>query len=106
MSKELPLVLVVDSEEERLQLLSNLLKQSGYNTLTASDAIKGLAACRVRTPSVILLALNMPLMTGREMLNRLKADQRTEHIPIIFLLSEQDSMSASSLWILEDYEFL
>ncbi len=106
MSKEQPLILVVDSEPESLDHLTALLKQSGYNTITAPDAIKGLASCRLRAPAIILLALNMPLMNGREMLNRLKADLRTEDIPVIFLLTEEDTESPHSLWVMEDYEFL
>ncbi|MBX9878764.1 MAG: diguanylate cyclase [Candidatus Obscuribacterales bacterium] len=106
MSKEQPLILVVDSESESLDHLTALLKQSGYNTITAPDAIKGLASCRLRAPAIILLALNMPLMNGREMLNRLKADLRTEDIPVIFLLTEDDTQSPHSLWVMEDYEFL
>lgn len=106
MSKEQPLILVVDNDSESLEHLTATLKQSGYNTLAAPDAIKGLASCRLRAPAIILLALNMPLMSGREMLNRLKADLRTEDIPVIFLLTEEDAESPNSLWVMEDYEFL
>ncbi len=106
MSKEQPLILVVDNDPESLDQLTAILKKTGYNTLAAPDAIKGLASCRLRAPAVILLALNMPLMNGREMLNRLRADQRTEDLPVIFLLTEEDSESPHSLWVLEDHEFL
>ncbi len=106
MSKEQPLILVVDNEPESLSHLTTILKKAGFNTLAAPDAIKGLASCRLRTPAVLLLTLNMPLMNGREMLNRLRADQRTEDIPVIFLLTEEDSESPHSLWVLEDHEFV
>lgn len=106
MSKEQPLILVVDNDSQSLDQLTQALKQGGYNALSAADAIKGLAACRLRTPAIILMSLNMPLMTGREMLNRLRADGRTEDIPVIFLLTEEDTESPHSLWVMEDYEFL
>jgi|GEM_PF-421356 len=106
MSKEQPLVLVVDNETDSLALFTNALKQAGYNVTGAPDAIKGLAACRLRSPAVILLSLNMPLMSGREMLNRLRADTRTEDIPVIFLLTETDVENPQCLWVLEDHEFL
>lgn len=106
MSKEKPLVLVVDNEPDSLDSITAELNKAGYNVTAAPDAIKGLAACRMRPPAVILMAMSMPLMTGREMLNRLRADQRTEDIPVIFLLTETDVENPQCLWVLEDHEFL
>lgn len=52
---------------------------------SANDPFKALAACKVRTPDVVILDLHMPLMGGMDVFERLRAEQKTSNIPIIFL---------------------
>lgn len=78
-------ILVVDDEQAHTLLLAELLKNAGYNVAVANDGFKALAACRVRTPDLIVLDLHMPLMGGIEVLNRLRADEKTRSVPLIFM---------------------
>ncbi|MBI4533605.1 MAG: diguanylate cyclase [Candidatus Melainabacteria bacterium] len=78
-------ILVVDDDKAHALMLAELLKDAGYGVVSANDGFRALAACKVRTPDLILLDLTMPLMGGIEVLKRLKADERTKSIPIIFL---------------------
>jgi len=78
-------ILVVDDEQTHAILLSELLKKAGYTVVTANDGFKALAACKVRTPDLIVLDLHMPLMGGIEVLNRLRADEKTRTVPLIFI---------------------
>jgi len=78
-------ILVVDDEQAVTTLLSEVLKKAGYAASVANDGFKAIAACKVRTPDAIILDLHMPLMGGMEVYNRLKADDKTSVIPIIFL---------------------
>ena len=78
-------ILVVDDEQSHALLLSELLKKAGYIVATANDGFKALAACKVRTPDLIVLDLHMPLMGGIEVLNRLRAEDRTRTVPLIFI---------------------
>lgn len=86
--KDSQCVLIVDDQQAELTLVAEFLKSSGYTVTLASDGFKALAACKVRTPDVILLDLQMPLMSGMDVYNRLNSDEKTKHIPIIFLRAE------------------
>ncbi len=66
-------------------LISELLRRAGYTVAAANDPFKALAACKVRTPDVVILDLHMPLMGGMDVFDRLRAEEKTSSIPIIFL---------------------
>jgi len=83
-------ILVVDDEHANTLLLSEVLKEAGYVVDSANDGFKAIAACKVRTPDVIILDLNMPLMGGMAVYQRLKKEEKTSHIPIIFLGSRDE----------------
>ncbi|HEY9774019.1 MAG TPA: diguanylate cyclase [Planktothrix sp.] len=78
-------ILVVDDEAAHTMLISELLKRAGYSVTTANDPFKAIAACKVRTPDMIILDLHMPLMGGMDVFERLRTENRTENVPIIFL---------------------
>lgn len=78
-------ILVVDDEPAHTMLISELLRRAGYTVASANDPFKALAACKVRTPDVVILDLHMPLMGGMDVFERLRAEQKTSNIPIIFL---------------------
>jgi diguanylate cyclase (GGDEF)-like protein len=78
-------ILVVDDEQAHSLLISELLKKSGYTVNVANDGFKALAACRVRTPDLIILDLYMPMMGGMDVLNRLRSEEKLSKIPIILL---------------------
>ncbi len=78
-------ILVVDDEPAHTMLISELLRRAGYTVASANDPFKALAACKVRTPDVVILDLHMPLMGGMDVFERLRAEQKTSGIPIIFL---------------------
>ena len=83
-------ILVVDDEQSITLLLSEVLRDAGYNVDAANDGFKAIAACKVRTPDVIILDLNMPLMGGMAVYQRLKKEEKTSHIPIVFLGSRDE----------------
>lgn len=85
-------ILVVDDEQAHTIALCDLLKKAGYQVASANDGFKAIAACKVRTPDVIILDLHMPLIGGVEVFNRLRADDRTANIPIIFLGSRDQTL--------------
>lgn len=88
--KQNPHILVVDDEQTNTILFTELLRKAGYSVTTAQDGFKAIAACKVRTPDLILLDLRMPLMSGADVVERLKRDEKTRDIPIIFLVTSQE----------------
>ena len=84
-------ILIVDDSPENLGALGELLQTAGYHVKVANS---GLAALRLAAqppkPELILLDIMRPHMSGHEVLQRLRCDEQTVDIPVIFLTA-QDS---------------
>lgn len=78
-------ILVVDDAAANLQFLVNLLREHRYTVHPASDGQLALEIVHSNSPDLILLDIRMPGMDGYEVCRRLKADERTRAIPIIFI---------------------
>lgn len=78
-------VLIVEDEEDVSEILSFSLRREGFRVLTASEAAEGLTVARSEHPDVVLLDVMMPGITGWEMLERMKAEERTREIPVIMV---------------------
>jgi PAS domain S-box-containing protein len=77
-------ILVVDDTAASLRVLSEILQQEGYSVRPANSGTLALASIAAHHPDLILLDIRMPDMDGFEICRRLKADEATGHIPIIF----------------------
>ncbi|MBI3447751.1 MAG: diguanylate cyclase [Acidobacteria bacterium] len=78
-------ILIVDDEETNLYALRLILESKGYRCLEASSGAEAIQIATAATPEVVLLDIHMPDMDGYAVCRRLKADARTENIPIVFL---------------------
>ena len=86
-----PTILVVDDTPANLQLMSGLL-QEDYKVKAATSGEKALKiAFTDPQPDLILLDIMMPEMDGYEVCKRLKADEKTNQIPIIFLTAKAET---------------
>jgi signal transduction histidine kinase/CheY-like chemotaxis protein len=81
-------LLVVDDEEVARYILKGLLVGTSWELIEARSGEEGLAKALKEQPDVITLDLVMPRMSGFEVLAKLKADPRTEHIPVIIVTSK------------------
>ena len=78
-------ILIIDDTQDILMVVSRRLQSWGYEALTASSGEEGLKIAEEQTPNLILLDIMMPKMKGREVCARLKANPKTQRIPVIFL---------------------
>ena len=78
-------ILVVDDTQASLDLLTELLTQSGYAVRPAQDGHMALRSAQARPPELILLDVRMPDIDGYEVCRRLKKHSATQDIPVIFL---------------------
>ena len=85
------LILVVDDIRKNLQLLIEILDSYGYGTTFAISGQQALQRVQVTEPDLILLDLMMPEMNGLEVCERLKEDEKTAKIPVIFLTAATDT---------------
>jgi two-component system, sensor histidine kinase and response regulator len=85
-------ILIVDDTTANLNVLSTMLSQRGYRVRAAINGDMALKSARKTPPDLILLDIQMPGMSGYEVCTQLKSDDRTSHIPIIFI-SALDAVS-------------
>ena len=78
-----PCVLVVDDDPHIRGFLETLLASEGYSAQTARNGIEALDRVRAQRPALILLDLQMPLMTGQELLAQLRS--MDGHVPVVFM---------------------
>ena len=84
-------ILIVDDEIPNLRILTELLEKEGYQVRPASKPQTAIDAALDKLPSLILLDVRMPEIDGFEVCRRLKQDNRTKHVPIIFVSALQDT---------------
>jgi len=80
-----PLVLVVEDYQDAREMYAAYLQFSGYRVAEAADGLEALERTLELMPDIILMDLALPKMDGWEATRRLKADERTRHIPIVAL---------------------
>jgi formate hydrogenlyase transcriptional activator len=85
-------ILLVDDTPENLTLLIGLLKGEDYLIHAAPSGPRALATAHRIAPDLILLDIKMPGMDGFEVCERLKADERTRDIPVIFISALDEVM--------------
>ena len=83
-------ILIVDDEISNLKLLTQLLSQAGHQIRATRRPQLAIESALAKPPSLILLDVKMPEMDGFQLCERLKQDERTRDIPIIFVSALQD----------------
>jgi putative two-component system response regulator len=83
-------ILVVDDETESLRVLAGILQLEGYTVRPANSGELALASIAAQPPDLILLDIRMPGLDGFEVCRRLKAEEATMNIPVIFQSAAAD----------------
>jgi two-component system phosphate regulon response regulator PhoB len=78
-------VLIVDDESDLRTVVDFNLRQAGYATAHASTGAEALARARTLVPSVVVLDLNLPDVSGIDVCRLLRADPQTREVPILML---------------------
>lgn len=84
------LILVVDDNEMNRDMLSRRLQRQKYEVIVAEDGEKALSVIKEHPFDLVLLDIMMPNISGYEVLEQLKADSETQHIPIIMISAVDD----------------
>jgi two-component system phosphate regulon response regulator PhoB len=88
-----PIILVVDDDLPILVLMRNLLREFGFEAVTADSGPQALIEVRKRKPAVVLIDKNMPGMPGDEVIRALRAEPGFGELPILILSGEPISKS-------------
>ena len=78
-------ILIVEDNEMNRDMLSRRLERQGHQVYVAVDGKQALEMVSSEQPELILMDLSLPEMDGWETTRRLKADNTTQHIPVIVL---------------------
>jgi CheY-like chemotaxis protein len=85
-------ILVVDDVRANLQLLVSILAKRGYKARPATHGRMALSAARAELPDLILLDIMMPGLDGYEVCRRLKAEELTRDVPVIFISAMDETL--------------
>ncbi|MEL6553872.1 MAG: response regulator [Cyanobacteria bacterium J06621_11] len=76
-------ILVVEDSVAQQAMMKDLLEESGLTVTVASDGIEALQHIQGHTPDLVLLDIVMPKMNGYEVCRRIKANLRTQNVPVV-----------------------
>jgi len=93
--KKTATILVVDDEPDLVSTIKARLEWNKFKVETASNGSAALEKLETITPDLILLDGNMPVMSGFQMLERMRQDSRFRNIPVIMLTAVCESTNIS-----------
>ncbi len=81
-------VLVVEDSVTQREMITDLLKGSGLNVSIATDGVEALEHIEGHRPDLVVLDIVMPRMNGYEVCRRIKADPKTQDVPVVMCSSK------------------
>jgi PAS domain S-box-containing protein len=91
MMKNKPVILVVDDQLQNIKLLEGLLVRQGYEIIQAESGEEALEKLSGNQVDLVLLDVKMPRMSGFEVLTKLRADKRTQRIPVVMITAHNEN---------------
>ncbi len=85
MTKKLGRVFMLDDDLIVLNLYREMLEKTGYEVFATANAYQFLLYAKELMPDLFILDINMPEITGWEVMSRLAAEERTSEIPVIVM---------------------
>ncbi len=86
-------VLVVDDEIHIVHVVAIKLRNNGYEVVSANNGAEAYElACEVQ-PDIVVTDYQMPVMSGIELVEKLRENEQTKHIPVIMLTARSFAIS-------------
>lgn len=82
-----PTVLLIEDNEQNRYLVTFLLEQRGFEVVSANDGPHGLELAAKRTPDLVLLDIQLPIMHGYDVARALRALENLRDTPIVAVTS-------------------
>lgn len=96
-----PTILLIEDSIEAIKLLKILLEQNGYSVAIAKNGLEGIQKAKELKPFAIVLDIMLPQKSGWDVLKKLKADEDTNHIPVIIVSIVEEKNIGFSLGALD-----
>jgi diguanylate cyclase (GGDEF)-like protein len=81
-------ILVADDEESMSMMLEEALRTSGYDVIRAQNGLEAFQKVQTLTPDLVLLDVQMPVMDGFTVCQKIKSDLLLRHIPVMMLTAQ------------------
>jgi DNA-binding response OmpR family regulator len=85
-------VLLVEDDDEAREMFAAALRMTGYQVRTAADGLAGLRMVEAFQPDVVVVDLALPIASGFDVLNELRAAKRTHHTPVIAISGNEHGL--------------
>ncbi len=86
-------VLVVDDEIHIVHVVAIKLRNNGYEVLTASNGAEAYETACAENPDIIVTDFQMPIMSGIELVQKLRENGQTKDIPVVMLTARSFAIS-------------
>jgi tubulin-specific chaperone A len=90
-------LLIIEDDSNFAEVLLNLAQQKGYKSIIAEDGESGLHFADFYKPSAIILDIRLPGMDGWQVMERLKSNPTTRHIPVHFMSAMENKYDAMNM---------
>ena len=92
-------ILIVDDTPAMVSLIADALLQAGFEVVTAEDGKEGIAAVAKHEPDLVILDVSMPVMSGLQVLRRLRGEASTKFLPVILLTGRDGHADMLEGWM-------
>ena len=99
-------ILIIDDDIEFADLLRLHLLSAGYAAEVAEDAVEGGKALLARPPALVLCDINMPYMSGLDLMALMQSDARSASIPVVLVSGRTDAETMANAVKLGAADFL
>jgi two-component system nitrogen regulation response regulator NtrX len=83
-----PLIFIIDDEEDLVSLIAKRIRNQGYDVQSYLEGEKALQAFQESKPDVVLLDIWLPDISGIDIFKKLKENERTRDIPVLFFSAD------------------
>ena len=99
----MPRILVVDDEADQRFLLRRIFERAGHEVTEACDGAAALRAVGESLPDLVVTDMMMPVMSGAELIRRLRGDPATSHIPVLAASGDSDLAGEADAAVAKPY---
>lgn len=99
-------VLIVDKDMTHTSTLELRLANEGYKVTVASDGQQALEIARANPPTLILSEIALPKLDGFNLCTTLKSDNRTNHVPFVFVSGKNDEFNSTKAFDMGADDFI
>ena len=86
-------ILIIDQDAAFIQSVSGYFKSIGIEVVSSGDGIEGYRMAKKVTPGIVILDTELPNLNGFQICRLLKSDDRYQHIPVVFVSSNDSQES-------------